>query len=88
MEGQTLRFKTEEAARTPDGVLVGGVFTDPEYRGRGIATRAIGTWARLLFQQGAQFLALHVNARNRPAIGAYERVGFRAHSMLRLILTY
>jgi RimJ/RimL family protein N-acetyltransferase len=53
-----------------------------------VATRALAAWARLLFDQGLDHLALHVNGRNRPAIGAYERVGFRPHAMLRLILAY
>ena len=88
MEGKDLLFKTEEAARTPDGVVVGGVFTHAEYRGRGLATRGLAAWAQVLFAQGVQHVALHVNARNAPAIKAYERVGFRPHSMLRLILAY
>jgi len=88
VEDGRLRFKTEDSARTPDGMLVGGVFTDPELRGRGLATRALAVWARRLFDEGLSFLALHVNAANVPAIRAYERVGFRRHSTLRLILTY
>lgn len=82
-----LLFKTEESARTPDGLLVGGVFTDPGHRGRGLATGALAAWARDLFAEGLSFLALHVNAGNTPAIRAYERVGFRRHSLLRLMLT-
>jgi predicted GNAT family acetyltransferase len=87
-EGSRLLFKTEESARSEDGVLIGGVFTDPEYRGRGLARRGIGTWARILFDRGLSLLALHVNRENLPAIRAYERVGFRRHASLRLMLTY
>jgi len=87
-EGPRLLFKTEESARSEDGVLIGGVFTDPEYRGRGLARRGIGTWARILFDRGLTLLALHVNRDNMPAIRAYERVGFRRHTSLRLMLTY
>jgi predicted GNAT family acetyltransferase len=87
-EGSRLLFKTEESARSEDGVLIGGVFTDPEYRGRGLARRGIGTWARILFDRGLTLLALHVNRDNLPAIHAYERVGFRRHTSLRLMLTY
>jgi predicted GNAT family acetyltransferase len=87
-EGQRLLFKTEESARSEDGVLIGGVFTDPEWRGRGLARRGIGTWAHILFDRGLTLLALHVNRDNQPAIRAYERVGFRRHTSLRLMLTY
>ncbi len=89
MKGGRLVFKTEEVARSGDGVLVGGVYTDPAFRGRGYATRGIAAWARrLINEQGLRFLALHVNADNTPAVRAYERVGFRPHSMLRLMLAY
>lgn len=88
IEGDTLVFKTEESARTPDGLLVGGVFTDPAHRGRGLATRGIATWARAAFAEGVRFLALHVDRGNTPAVRAYEHVGFRRHSLLRLMLTF
>ena len=87
-DGPRLLFKTEESARSEDGVLIGGVFTDPESRGRGLARRGIGTWARILFDRGVTLLALHVNRGNLPAIRAYEHVVFRRHTSLRLMLTY
>ena len=88
MEEGRLLFKTEESGRAADGILVGGVFTEPAHRGKGYAARAIATWARGLFEGGLGMLALHVNAANTPALRAYERVGFRRHSMLRLMLAY
>jgi hypothetical protein len=86
VESEHLVFKTEESGNAGDGILVGGVFTDPLYRGRGYAARGIAGWARRLFGEGLQMMALHVNAANAPAIRAYENVGFRRHSMLRLML--
>jgi predicted GNAT family acetyltransferase len=83
-----LVFKTEESARAPDGIMVGGVYTPPEHRGRSLATRGIAAWAAKLFSQGLTMLALHVNADNAAAIKAYERIGFRRQSKLRLMLTY
>lgn len=88
MEGSRLIFKTEEVARAPEGILVGGVYTRPDRRGMGYAARAIATWARRLFEEGLDLLALHVNAWNTPAVKAYERAGFRRYAKLRLILTY
>jgi predicted GNAT family acetyltransferase len=86
--GRRLLFKTEESARTPEGILVGGVYTDPEHRGLSLATRGLTTWARQLFAGGLRIIALHVNADNGAAIKVYERVGFSRHSELRLMLTY
>jgi ribosomal protein S18 acetylase RimI-like enzyme len=88
MEGDRLLFKTEEVARSPEGILVGGVYTDPRARGQGHAARGLAAWARILFGEGLDVLALHVDARNRPAVRAYRRVGFQPHSDLRLILAY
>jgi ribosomal protein S18 acetylase RimI-like enzyme len=88
MDGATLLFKAEESARTEDGLLIGGVFTDPQHRGRGLATRGIAAWARHLFGEGLSLVALHVNRDNLPAVRAYEKVGFRRHSTLRLMLSY
>lgn len=87
-EGQEMVFKTEESARCDDGILVGGVYTHPDYRGKKLATRGIASWTRKLFEEGLGLIALHVNADNIGAIKAYERAGFRKHSALRLILTY
>lgn len=83
-----LVFKTEEISRSEDAILVGGVYTDPLYRGQGYASRGMASWARQIFNRGLERLALHVNADNLPAYRAYERTGFERHSMLRLILTY
>jgi len=88
MDGGRLVFKTEEIARAPEAVLVGGVYTTPAYRGRGFASRGMASWARALFAEGIEALALHVNAGNTPAFRAYERAGFTRRAMLRLILTY
>jgi ribosomal protein S18 acetylase RimI-like enzyme len=87
-EGTEMVFKTEESARSDDGILVGGVYTHPDHRGKSLATRGMASWARKLFEEGFDLIALHVNSDNVGAIKAYERVGFRKHSDLRLILTY
>jgi RimJ/RimL family protein N-acetyltransferase len=83
-----LVFKTEETSRAPDGILVGGVFTHPRYRGQGLAAAGIAEWARFLFDRGLERMVLHVNTANLPAVRAYERVGFVRRALLRLILSY
>lgn len=81
-----LVFKTEEISRSSEGVLVGGVYTHPDFRGRGFATRGMAAWAAILFASHIRRLALHVDADNVPAIKAYENVGFVRRQHLRLIL--
>ena len=87
-EGEEMVFKTEESARSDDGILVGGVYTHPDHRGKSLATRGIASWSEKVFKEGFELMALHVNSDNIAAIKAYERVGFRRHSELRLMLTY
>lgn len=54
---------------------LGGVFTLPEYRGRGLATRITAELCRRLRAQGRS-ACLFVKQRNAAAIAAYHRVGF------------
>ena len=81
-----LLFKTEEVCRGEHGILVGGVYTHPGYRGRGLATRGMSTWADLVLQEIPR-LALHVNVHNPAAVKAYERAGFYKHTCVRLIMS-
>lgn len=57
-------------------VQLQGIWTPPEERGKGLATRALATiCARLLAEH--RTLSLYVNGFNDRAIALYERVGFR-----------
>jgi ribosomal protein S18 acetylase RimI-like enzyme len=59
-----------------DMAVIGGVFTHPAYRGRGLAaatTAAVVDAARAL---GIHNVALNVRRDNEPAIRAYRRIGF------------
>jgi predicted GNAT family acetyltransferase len=58
---------------------IGGVFTHPEYRGRGLARGVTGAVARDLVDAGVQLLALNVKQDNVPAIAAYRALGFTVH---------
>lgn len=59
---------------------IGGVFTLPEYRGRGLATAAAGAVARHLAGCGVDLIALNARDDNAAAIAAYRRLGFSLHS--------
>lgn len=57
---------------------VGGVFTRPDYRGRGLATATTGAVVQALLRHDVRDVALNVRADNTPAIRAYTRLGFVA----------
>jgi len=61
--------------RTPRVWVVGGVFTHPDFRGRGFAKAVTAAVTREALLSGAYAL-LHVREDNYPAIRAYRRVGY------------
>jgi len=71
-----LRFRTSVSARTADAAQISGVYTPPEWRGRGYATRGVGELCRRLFAH-SRFACLFVNDTNAPALAVYRRLGFR-----------
>ncbi len=78
-------FKVNLAVRTREGVLIEGVFTDPEHRGRGLASRGVAALCALLLEEHP-LVALHVGPQNLPARRAYERAGLREKEKLGLLL--
>ncbi len=62
-----------------------GIWTPPPFRGRGIATSALGAICRTLLCI-VPTLSLYVNDFNAPAIALYHRVGFRTVAELQTIL--
>ncbi|MGH2449220.1 MAG: GNAT family N-acetyltransferase [Chloroflexota bacterium] len=55
---------------------IGGVFTHPDYRSRGLAKAVTAGAAEALVDAGIEDIALNVYAQNEPAISAYRRIGF------------
>src|SRR6267378_2768135 len=74
-EDDGLRFRASLSARTADAAQISGVYTPPEHRGRGFATRGIAEICRRLFAQSAH-ACLFVNDFNHPALAVYRRLGF------------
>jgi predicted GNAT family acetyltransferase len=65
---------------------VGGIFTPPEYRSRGYATRLLTAFAHFhLNALGAKRIVLQVGDDNLPALRAYEKVGFRSSGNYRFV---
>jgi ribosomal protein S18 acetylase RimI-like enzyme len=84
-EGKRMIFKVDVAAQFAGGAQVEGVFTRPDFRGRGYARRGVaGVCAELL--QTSRFVSLHVARENAAARRAYEAVGFRPFGEFRLVL--
>jgi predicted GNAT family acetyltransferase len=54
---------------------VGGVYTAPEERGKGIGALVVGELLKEIFRQ-KEGACLFVKKRNRPAIALYDRLGF------------
>ena len=72
-EGVVL-FKAEASAWTPSAVQLQQVWTDPEARGRGYASRGLRDLIRLLLETTPR-VCLFVRADNPVAISLYDSVG-------------
>jgi RimJ/RimL family protein N-acetyltransferase len=55
---------------------IGNVFTRPDLRNRGFATRATAAVVRALLERGVTTIVLNVAMDNEPAIRSYRRLGF------------
>lgn len=58
---------------------LGFMYTNPDYRGRGINGRIIDELQQWAKEQGLMELRLTVYNENEPALRAYEKVGFKRH---------
>jgi GNAT superfamily N-acetyltransferase len=76
IEQDRVTFMVRLMARTPAAALFGDLYTAPELRGAGRATRALATFCTWLMQDSAQ-VALRVGTANERAVRLYQRVGFR-----------
>ncbi len=70
-----LAFSCNVGSATAKTAQLQGVWTPPELRGSGHATRALGAICDRLLDEYPS-LTLYVNDFNTPAIALYERVGF------------
>lgn len=76
IDGQVV-FKAELAVITRHTVQLQGVWTHPEWRGRGLAKAGLATVVREALRRYAPTVSLYVNGFNEPAQRLYERIGFR-----------
>jgi hypothetical protein len=71
-----LRFRASVSARTADAAQVSGVYTPPERRNRGYATRGLAELCARLLDR-SRSICLFVNVGNAPALAVYRHLGFR-----------
>jgi RimJ/RimL family protein N-acetyltransferase len=69
----------------PKTAQLQGIWTPPEYRGRGLASSALGAICDRLLNDIPQ-LSLYVNDFNVPAIALYRRIGFETLGEFRTLL--
>jgi RimJ/RimL family protein N-acetyltransferase len=74
-EGQLVSY-AGSFIQLPQVWLIGGVYTDPEHRNRGYATLATSAITEEALKT-AEAAALFARSDNRPAIRAYEKIGYR-----------
>ena len=76
LEDGVVLFKAESSAWTPGAVQIAQVWTDPEARGHGYASRGLADLCRLLLEW-VPVVTLFVRSDNGAAIGLYEKVGMQ-----------
>ncbi|HEX6813537.1 MAG TPA: GNAT family N-acetyltransferase [Planctomycetota bacterium] len=77
-----LRCKLDFGSDGPGGLVLEGVFTFPEHRGAGLASRLVAT----CLHRASGTVCLHVGMHNSPARAAYERAGMALAGRCRLLL--
>lgn len=69
-------FTAQLISKTPVAAMFGDLYTDPELRGVGRATRGLVAFCLWLLSE-SHHVALRVGVDNEPAVRLYERTGFR-----------
>lgn len=75
-EGDVIVFKADVGALFEGVAQIHGVWTHPDYRGRGIASRAMAEMVPLIRRDHAPCVTLYVNSFNQAARRAYHNAGF------------
>jgi GNAT superfamily N-acetyltransferase len=76
LDGDTILFKAEASAWTPQAVQLQQVWVDPAVRGRGYGARGMRDLCRRLLER-APTVCLFVRADNEAGIATYESIGMR-----------
>jgi uncharacterized protein len=79
-------FKADIAVITPRTAQIQGVWVDPRWRGRGIATAGMAAVVNDALRRVAPTVSLYVNDYNLPARAAYKHCGFEQVAELATVL--
>jgi predicted GNAT family acetyltransferase len=79
-------FKADLAVITPHTAQVQGVWVDPQWRGRGLATAGMAAVVNDTLRRVAPTVSLYVNDFNLPARAAYKHCGFEQVAELATVL--
>lgn len=60
---------------------LGFMFTDPDFRGKGVNAQIVDELKKWSYAKGLTEIRLTVYSDNLPAIKAYEKVGFKRHTI-------
>lgn len=75
-ENRRLLFKADISTHCSLGAQISGVYTAPQVRNQGLATRAMADMCAELFAEELPRLTLYVNRTNAAARRVYEKLGF------------
>ena len=64
--------------RTPNGIRISGVYTAPEWRGRGYASACVAHLSQRMLDEGRSFCFLFTDLDNPTSNNIYQQIGYRA----------
>ncbi len=63
--------------RTPNGIRISGVYTPPEWRGRGYASACVAHLSQRMLDEGRSFCFLFTDVDNPTSNNIYQQIGYR-----------
>jgi len=78
-EGDELVSASGLLARSSYGGVIGGVFTHPNYRRRGYASKVVSAATSYILRESG-LSALYLSSDNSAAFGLYRKLGYKVHS--------
>jgi uncharacterized protein len=79
LENDSLVFKADIVADTPEAIYLEGIYVNPEKRGQGYGLSCLTELSRTLLER-TKSICLLVNERNHKAHAFYRRAGFQVRS--------
>lgn len=71
---------------TPNGIRISGVYTPPDWRGKGFASALVAHVSQRQLDAGRRFCFLYTDAENPVSNRIYQRIGYREVCECRQVL--